>query len=250
SELSCAAESSAATQSFRPGSKLKAEIVLKDGRKLEIPASVEPPRPSVALLSKRLELGSVSEASAIHLTNPDELPIDGRISFSVKARTPNTFSRGEKIEITAGDESVRVMLNIADGSLTLQDANTVLATFEPLKTFGNSAFGPLRFRAVDERGMKGDWQPLATLVRVPTLKEVHCSDDATQPCTLNGVNLFLLESIASDPQFTVAVSVPEGFVDSALTIPHPVGPTFYVKLRDNPQDVNTATVTQFQDKLA
>ena len=42
----------------------------------------------------------------------------------------------------------------------------VMATLDPLKSFGPSAFGPLRFRAVDGN-LKGDWQPLATLVRLP-----------------------------------------------------------------------------------
>ncbi len=249
-ELRFAAENPGATESFKPNSNARAHVLLKDGRKLEVAASVEAPRPSVTLLNKRVELGSVSAASAIHLTNPDELPIDGRIAFSLKTKTPDVFPRGEKIEISAADDSVHAMLSITDGSLTLLNASTVLATLDPSKSFGTSAFGPLRFRPVDERGVKGDWQPLATLVRVPVLKELHCPEDANQPCTLNGTNLFLLDSVAVDPQFTVAVSVPEGFVDSVLNVPHPTGPTIYVRLRDNPKDINTAMVAVSQDKLA
>jgi hypothetical protein len=142
------------------------------------------------------------------------------------------------------------MLSIADGSLTLQNAYTVLARLDPSKSFGNSAFGPLRFRPVDERGVKGDWQPLATLVRVPTLKELHCPEDATQACTLSGTNLFLLDSVGADPQLTVSVPVPEGFVDSTLSVPHPAGPMLYVRLRDNPKDINTASLPVSTDKPA
>ncbi|MCU1262065.1 MAG: hypothetical protein JWO80_4950 [Bryobacterales bacterium] len=247
-ELPFAAENANATESLSPDSKLSAQVVLKDGRKLEVPAIVESPRPSVTLLSKRVETGSVSTASAIHLTNQDELPLDGHLSFSLKTGMPKVFPRGEKIEISATDDSLHVMLSIADGSLTLQDPHTVLATLDPSKSFGNSAFGPLRFRPVDERGVKGDWQPLATLVRVPSLKELHCPEDATQQCTLSGTNLFLLDCVAADPQFTVSVPVPEGFVDSTLNVPHPTGPIFYVKLRDNPKDVNLAMLPIIPDK--
>jgi hypothetical protein len=243
------AENANATASLSSDAKLVAHVTIKDGRTLEVPATVESPRPSVNLLSKRVELGSASTASAIHLTNPDELPLDGRISFSLKTGMPKVFPRGERIEISTEDDSLRVMLNIADGSLTLQDPHTVLATLDPAKSFGNSAFGPLRFRPVDERGVQGDWKPLATLVRVPSLKELRCPEDATQQCTLTGTNLFLLDSVAADPEFTNSVSVPEGFVDSVLNVPHPASPTLYVKLRDNPKDVNTATLPLSPDKL-
>ncbi len=239
-----------ATESLKPGSHLSAHVALKDGRKLDIPATIESPRPSVSLLGKRVELGAASAASAIQLTNPDELPVDGRIAFSLKSRAPSVFPRGEKIEISAADDSVHVTLSIADGGLILQDASTVLATFEPAKSFGNSAFGALRFRPVDERGVAGDWQPLATLIRVPSLKELHCPENPAQACTLRGSNLFLLDSVAADPQFTNAVRVPDGFVDSALTVPHPAGPTLYVRLRDNPKDVNIVTVAISPDQLA
>jgi len=249
-ELPFAAENADATAKLSPDAKLSAHVALRDGRNVEVPATVESPRPNVTLLSKRVELGSVSTASAIHLTNQDELPLDGRISFSLKSVTPKVFPRAEKIEISATDDSLHVMLSIADGSLTLQGPRTVLATLDPSKSFGNSAFGPLRFRPVDERGVKGDWQPLAILVRVPSLKELRCPDDATQQCTLSGTNLFLLDSVAADPEFTVSVSVPEGFVDSTLNVPHPTGPPLYVKLRDNPKDVNTATLAITPDKPA
>ena len=39
-----------------------------------------------------------------------------------------------------------VLLSVADGNLMLQNAQMVMAVFDPLKSFGVSAFGPLRFR--------------------------------------------------------------------------------------------------------
>ena len=46
-----------------------------------------------------------------------------------------------------------------------------VATFDPTKAFGFSAFGPLKFRLVN-KGVAGDWQPLVTLVRLPVLKDL------------------------------------------------------------------------------
>ena len=41
---------------------------------------------------------------------------------------------------------------------------------------------------------------------------------------------------------TNAVTVPDGFVEAALTIPHPKEKTLYLKLRDDPSTVVTANV--------
>jgi hypothetical protein len=109
---------------------------------------------------------------------------------------------------------------------------------DPAKAFGGSAFGPLRFRPVSGDGVQGDWQPLATLVRVPQLKELKCTEGAPL-CTLVGTDLFLLQQIGIDAQLANAVTVPEGFGDNSLNVPRPNG-TLYFKLRDDPAVVNTA----------
>jgi hypothetical protein len=88
-------------------------------------------------------------------------------------------------------------------------------------------------------GGKGDWQPLATLVRVPSLKEVRCPDSPDKQCKLSGSNLFLLDSVAADPQFNQTVSVPIGFADSSMSVPRPNGTLLYIKLRDDPETVDT-----------
>jgi hypothetical protein len=105
-----------------------------------------------------------------------------------------------------------------------------------------SAFGALQFRAVDKTGADGDWQPLATLVRLPSLKEVRCPAPIDQPCTLSGTNLFLIDSVASDPQFAKDIPVPAGFVDASLSVPRPNGTVLYLKLRDDPSAVNMAAL--------
>ncbi len=230
----------AAAGALSAGQSLTAKVTLKDGRVQDVQSAVEAPRPKVTLLSKAVQLSSTP--SAIQLGDADELPQDGQLTFVLKSDVPKSFARTEKIEVASMDESFHALLTVADGTLTLEDAATVLATLEPLKAFGPAAFGPLQFRAVDGTGADGDWQPLATLVRLPSLKEVRCPDKIDQPCALSGSNLFLLDSVASDPQFAKNIPVPVGSVASSLSVPRPNGTVLYVKLRDDPSAVNMAAL--------
>ncbi len=230
------------TAALHPNGKLTAQVTLKDGRSLNVPAFIGPPPPSVSLLNKSIDLGPASQSSPIHLANGDELPQGGIIWFSLKTEVPATFPRSENIEIATADSSFHVLLGIESGALTLQDSATVVGKFNPAQSFGNSAFGQLRFRPVDERGVAGEWQPLAKLVRLPPLKELSCPADPNQPCTLKGDDLFLLEAVAADPQFSHPATVPEGFISSQLNVPQPKDGTLYVKLRDDPSDVDKLTL--------
>jgi hypothetical protein len=191
---------SAQPATLEPDQKFLARVALKDGRVLELQTTVEAARPKVSLISKSVQAPQGANRSAIRLANQDDLPQNGRLSFFLKAETPATFARSEKIEVGAEDESFHVLLSFADGNLTLQDPKTALAVLDPLKSFGPSAFGPLRFRPVDANGTAGDWQPLASLVRIPTLKEIRCPDSPDKQCTLLGTNLYLIDSVASDAQ--------------------------------------------------
>jgi hypothetical protein len=190
------------------------------------------------LISKNVQAG----ASVIRLGNADDLPQDGTLSIFLKTEMPANFPRGEKIEIATEDGSASSYLSLADGTLVLQDSHTVLGTLHPLKNFGQSVFGPLRLRPVSENGERGDWQPLAKLVRVPTLKEVRCSDSPDKPCTLTGQNLFLIDSVASDSQFVHNIPVPVGYPESSLSVPRPNGTLLYIKLRDDPSIANKAAL--------
>ena len=90
---------------------------------------------------------------------------------------------------------------------------------------------------------QGDWQPLATLVRLPELHDLKCPAGADEQCRLSGSNLFLVDSVASDPEFDHPVEVPDGFPGYVLPVPHPEGGQLYVKLRDDPSVVNQVTLT-------
>jgi hypothetical protein len=211
---------------------------------LDLQATAEAARPAVTLISKNVQPGA---PTAVRFGNQDELPQDARLSFFLKTVEPEKFSHGEKIEVAGADEAFRVLLSVADGGLVLQDAENVLATLDPLKSFGASAFGPLRFRPVAEDGTKGDWQPLVNLVRLPTLKEIRCPDSPDKQCKLSGANLFLIDSVASDPQFTHASPVPTGFMESTMSVPRPNGTLLYLKLRDDPATVNSVVLPVFPE---
>ncbi len=170
--------------------------------------------------------------------------------FFVKSEIPAKFPHDEKIEVASADGSFHTVLSLADKNLSLQDSQTAVAVLDPLKSFGDSAFGSLQFRPVAADGTAGDWQPLAHLVRVPHLKEVRCPDDPEKQCTLSGDLLYLIDSIASDPDFTHAVSVPSGFADTSLTVPRPTGTVLYIKLRDDPATINTAVLPVLPDQFS
>jgi hypothetical protein len=239
-ELPLLASNSNVPLAAPPDQKLVAYVSLKDGRVLNLQATVEPARPKVDLIGKSIQTGP--SGSAIRFASQDQLPQDGRLSFFLKTEIPDKFPRAEKIEVANGDESFSALLSVSDGNIILQDSQTVLGVLDPLKHFGPSAFGALRFRAISEDGAKGDWQPLADLVRLPSLKEIRCPDSPDKPCKLSGANLFLIDSVASDSQFTHTTPVPIGFADSTLTVPRPNGTLLYVKLRDDPSTADAVVL--------
>lgn len=222
---------------LRAGDSVIARVALKDGRSLILPTVVGPPRPKVALIGRTIDPGPSEEA--IRLLGDDQLPQDAKLSFILRAEVPATFPRNQQIEVETEDGSFKVVLSLDDGTLVLEDSQNMIAELDP-RLFGRSAFGPLRFRAVQGE-IKGDWQPLATLVRVPSLTAIHCPGGSAKECTLSGSNLFLIDSVASDETFANSVSVPLGFVSSEITVPRPSGTQLYVKLRDNPAVVSVAT---------
>ena len=124
----------------------------------------------------------------------------------------------------------------------LEDADTAVASLEPLARFGSSAFGPVRVRAISADGAAGDWLPLGTFVRLPGFKELRCPRSASKPCMLSGTNLFLAASFASAPSFDNPTEVPPEFTGMQLIVPHPVNGVLYLKLRDDPATVQTLTL--------
>lgn len=238
------------------GDHLTAAVRLRDGRTLPLPVSVESARPAIVLLSKSseppAELGIV-------LGSRDDLPLSAHLTFTLKVK--GSFPRGGQVEVATLDGTLRSVLTLAPtGGLLLQDPHTLVASLDPLRAFGPSAFGALHVRAMfpapgtaaagsgdsgnpqTPSSLASDWVALGTLVRLPVLSRVQCPGDAAQPCTLLGSSLFLVDAVAADPAFSSPSPVPDGFTGNALTIPHVNGTTFFLKLRDDPSTVHAATV--------
>jgi hypothetical protein len=220
---------------------IAARVTLKDGRVSRVTASIDTPRPRVALIGKNVQPSRSSGDSNIQLANQDELPQDARFTFSVRAQSPSTFPPDQAIEVATADESFSATLSIANGGIRLGDARVALVTFDPLKAFGFSAFGPLKFRPI-ANAVKGDWQPLVSLVRLPVLKELKCPAAPERACKLSGSDLFLVDSVSGNAQFDQAVQVSEGFPGNSLPVPHPTDGRLYVKLRDDPSVINTVAL--------
>jgi hypothetical protein len=194
------------------------------------------------LIGKSVQPSVSDNASNIQLTDAGELPQDALLEFSIRAQSPATFVHDESIDVATGDESSATTLSLANGGLTLENAQVAVATLNPTKAFGPSTFGPLQFR-VNLKGVVSDWQPLTNLVRLPALKELKCPATPELACKLIGSNLFLIDSVAGDPEFSHEVSVPDGFLGYALPVPHPTAGPLYIKLRDNPNVINPALLT-------
>jgi hypothetical protein len=156
------------------GDSLTAEVSLRDGRTLRLPLTVEAARPAVSLMGRADVPPDTEAKSAFHIKvgSENDLPVGDALMFSMKSAQP--FPRNAAIEIASPDGSLNTRLGVESGSLILEDPQTLLATLQPLKAFGPSAFGPIRLRAVASNGTPGEWMPLVTLVRLPMFTGLSC----------------------------------------------------------------------------
>ena len=227
---------------LRQGERAKARVRLKDGRAYDVSVAVEAPKPAATLIGKSVQPAPSGDGRRILLASQDELPQDAQLTFSLRAQVPTLFSRDDKIEVATLDGSFSTTLDRSAG-MTLQNRHVAVATLEPEKAFGPSAFGPLRFRLVSAAGA-GDWQPLATLVRLPVLRRLACPTDAGARCQLSGVNLFLIDAVSGDSHFSQRTSIPDGFTADTLSIPRPTHGRLYLKLRDDPGVISEAMIEE------
>jgi hypothetical protein len=180
--LQVAVSAGAARPKLAEGASAVAHVTLQDGRSLPVKVRVEQPRPSLTLISRvRMPVQKASDSMLqIKLSSDNDLPISDELVFSVKSNQP--FVRNSAIEVASPDDSLHAKLSLEDAAreskpaLVLQDPKTLVATVQPQKLFGRSAFGPIRFRAVAPDGTTGDWIPLATLVRLPSITGLTCQN--------------------------------------------------------------------------
>ena len=240
--LPVTAEDTSAIAALQQDGSTSAKVVLQDGRTFNLPVSLESARPRVALIGKSVRPSRSSVDSNIQLSDPDELPQESQLVFSLRADAPALFPRDTSIEIAASDEMPLATLSLGDGSITLENRQVAVATLDPSKNLGPSTFGTLQFR-VGIGGVYSDWQPLATLVRLPALKDLKCAAAVEGPCKLSGSNLFLIDAVSGNARFDSPVNVPQGFLGASLTVPRPATGQLYIKLRDNPTVINPVSLS-------
>ncbi len=268
--------SNAAAPPTHAGDHLTAQLTLSDGRQIALPMLVLQARPTISLLSRTFD---PLPGSSISLSSPDDLPLSSHINFTLKSR--GSFPRNGQVEVETLDGTLRAVLTLAPaGGLVLQDPHTVVASLDPSRSFGPSAFGALQLRVVFPGNLSrgkhlspppapdeaapgkaseassiaqspdpdlmdiSDWLPLGTLVRLPVLARLQCSSDLAAACNLSGSNLFLLQAVSADPAFATSNAVPDGFTGGSLPVPHPAGSTgtLFIRLRDDPAPVDATTV--------
>jgi hypothetical protein len=244
-ELPMTATDAQAAAELRPERGVAVKVTLKDGRVITLNTAVDAARPRVALIGRSVQPSPLAGSSNIQLADPGELPQDATLVFSIRTQTPAAFSHDETVDVATADESFTSSLGLANGALALENSHVAVATFSPAKAFGPSAYGVLKFR-VNAKGVAGDWQPLANLVRLPVLKTLDCPQTPELACKLSGTNLYLIDSVSGDADFAKPVFVPDGFLGSALPVPHPSAGVLYLKLRDNPQVINPAALSAQQ----
>jgi hypothetical protein len=118
--------------------------------------------------------------------------------------------------VQSDDQTLHTTLGVSDGSLVLQDNSTMLGSFDPLKSFGPSAFGKLQLRAIDATGAPGDWIPLGRLVRVPVIASVKCAR-ATHAAAAAAAAAATRAADAGDAPATTAGSGPPPPISNAST---------------------------------
>ncbi len=224
-----------------PADGSEATVKLKDGRTMNAKITTSAARPSLKLVSMKSTPAQQPGALPVTLTNKSDIPLDGTLTFVVQ--TKDAFPRDESIEVATANNAVHTKLSLADNSLVLQDANTAVAHLDPLKAFGQSAFGRLAIRPVQADGTTGEWVGLGTLVRTPKISAINCTTPEAATCTLDGNDLFLAQSFAAGKDFAKPTDVPTGFSDSTFNVPTPTdGATLYLKLRDDPTNIATVTL--------
>ncbi len=218
-----------------------ANVKLKDGRELKVKISTEAARPGLQLVKFTATPAEQHGAIPVTLGAKDDIPLDGKLVFVVQ--TKDVFPRSQTIEVATADGSVHTSLSLASNNLVLQDEHTAVATLNPLKAFGESAFGKLAMRPVAADGTPGDWTGLGVLVRTPKITAIQCTTSEAPSCKAQGENFFLVQAFSGAKDFSKPVDVPTGYADSNFSIPTPTdGTTLYVRLRDDPSQEAIVTL--------
>ena len=226
-----------------PDNGSDAKVTLEDGRTMSVNVNAGAARPGLKLLSIKATPAQQAGSLPVVLGAKDDIPLNGKLTFVVQ--TKDVFPRTQSIEVATDNETVKTKLSIADNTLVLQDEHTAVARLDPLKAFGQSAFGKLAMRPVAEDGTTGSWTSLGILVRTPQINSITCAAADAKTCAAQGSDFFLVQSFGADKDMGSAADVPTGFADASMDVPMPKdGATVYLKLRDDPNAVAMVKLPQ------
>jgi hypothetical protein len=205
-----------------------------DPEKIVMSAPAQPARFAATVIARHIERPPQTAPVPILMDSDDQVPADATLRISLRAAEGMHFTSHETLEIATGSGDGSTILAAGKG-LTIADPQVAIATIQPAAALGSSAFGPLRARVVHD-GVAGDWLPLGTLVRLPTIRQLRCPDDASAPaCELSGDNLFLIDSVSATSGFENPAKVPDGYPGNAIQVPRPAGKSLYVRWHDDPR---------------
>jgi hypothetical protein len=204
--------------------------------KVAIAGAPPPPQLAVTLIARHAERPAQVAPIPIALGSDDQIAGDATLRISLRAGTGMRFTGRETVEIAAGSGGDVARLTVGKGVM-IADPQVAIVTIQPASALGSSAFGPLRARIVRD-GIAGDWLPIGTLVRLPTIRQLRCPEDAAAPaCELSGDNLFLISAVSPTLGFEKPVTIPDGYPGNAIQVPRPAGKTLYVRWHDDPTGI-------------
>ena len=205
------------------------------------PAKAPPPAAQIIARFSEPPAPDPVALPVIQLDDPNEIPANARLSFTLKAEPGEHFTGREAVEVGTTGSETTVHLTVGNG-VTLVDPTVMVVSLTPSQALGSSAYGPLRVRLM--RGeAAGDWLGVGTLVRLPRLKALDCPADPASKCTLRGEALYLLASVSATREFDNATSIPEGYPGATLAVVRPdQNGTLFVRLHDAPEVINRVAI--------
>lgn len=205
--------------------------------KVVLAAPRTPTRLAASMIAHNVQRAAASGPVAITLGSDSEIPGNATFTFSLRTDGNARLTGQESIEIAAASGGEGARLTVSNG-LTFVDDHVLIATFQPGRLLGPSAFGALKARIVRD-GAESDWLPIGTLVRLPTLTQLQCGAAPADGCTLTGSGLFLIDSLSATPGFEHPQAVPAGYASDTLPVPRPAdNGALYFRLHDAPDVVN------------
>ena len=224
----------------KAGERIAVDFQLSDGRAFQQAELVDPTRPAAELVSKTISLPKEAGGLPIRFDSGDVAPLGAVVTVAVKTTTPKSFSARTVLEVT-GDDAQSVTNFTTRTGLIIEDAATAVVRLDTGKLFDPSTHGPLKFR-LSASGADGDWRAVLTLVRTPRIFSYQCDEARGGHCRIEGENLFLIQSIASDENFAFSAEVPVGLTASVLEFPNSGSGAVFLKLRDEPDQIHKVEV--------